>query len=355
MTGIERARIGVATLPLVRPYVLSFVTLDKFVAYLVEVVLEDGSCGTAEAVALPGYGRETDQEMCRCLMSVLSKVAGRSVEEARELAEAGMGGMPFGRSAVMTALALASGDFHPPSSVDWPLVGTITTAPPEQMIRRCRDLAEQGYRTVKVKIGRDVEADIRGAASLLEEDCGELLFRFDANQAYDEAAARRFLASLDGPGRQKVELVEQPLPAEQWRGMEALAVDSPVPLMLDESVWGPSDVRRAADAGAAFVKLKLCKHRGPDEVLELAREARRLGMRVVLGNGVATDVGNLTEAWTYAAGAELFHGAGECNGFARLKRCLLVHPPALREGRLVWTAQQADPLLLNLQTVNWLN
>ena len=73
------------------------------------------------------------------------------------------------------------------------------------------------------------------------------------------------------------------------------AASSQVPIVLDESIYNEADIVRAARIGAYGVKLKLMKNFGIAETLSLARQARHLGLIVVFGNGVATDIGNLGE------------------------------------------------------------
>jgi len=215
------------------------------------------------------------------------------------------------------------------------------------MLSEAEALVEQGYTTLKVKVGRRIEDDIAAARTLVTELPTGVVLRFDANQGYDEGEALRFLRSLDAPGADRVELVEQPLPVEAWTETKAITACSPVPLMLDEAIYDETDVARAAEVGARYVKLKLVKHRGLHETLRLARAARSAGLGVVLGNGVASDVTNVAEAWICSAEAGLFAGACESVGFLRLHTPLLATPPTLRHGHLLWHRPDTAPLRLS--------
>ncbi len=114
--------------------------------------------------------------------------------------------------------------------------------------------------------------------------------------------------------------------------------------MLDESICDLDDLSRAADIGVQFVKLKLYKHAGISHTLQLAQEANRLGLRVVFGNGVSTDVGNMAEALLWSCRPELFHGAFEGNGFAKLQRTVLDNPPIVADGCFQWSGSKLPDL-----------
>lgn len=335
---IRAARAAAVTVPLRAPYVLSFVTLEAVTARLIRVELDDGRSGLGEVVALPGYGAETDADVAAAHARLAASLPGRSLAEARAATLAGAADVPFAASAVLAALDVAGGGLIVPPRIDQPLVSAIATAEPAAMLAAIDARHRAGTRTIKVKFGRDAVADRACIAALLDSVPDDVLLRFDANQAYDEDAAARVLAAFDHPRRDRVELLEQPLGTDEasWDAFARLAASSPVPLMLDESIDDEADIDRAAACGATWIKLKACKGAGAAELLARARRARDRGLKVVLGNGVATDVANLFEGCVRAAEPALFDGAGEDNGFAKLVRPLLARPPRLEAGAMRW-------------------
>ncbi len=336
-------------MPLATPYVLSFTTVTTITAHIVTLALDAGGVGRAESVALPGYSRESSEEIRAALAGLLPRLRGRDPDAARRAARDELAALPFALSPVLTALDLATGAFVPPEAADVPLLAPLHAQNPAELLRAARRLLDEGYGTLKLKIGRDPAADGAAVRALLDELPETARLRCDANEAYDRATAERFLEALQHPRRRLIELVEQPLPRDDWDGAQALACVSPVPLMLDEGIGTAADIDRAAAAGAGFVKLKLFKNGAPSDLIALARRARERGLRVVLGNGVSADIGCLTEAWVYASHPDLFTGAGEMNGFAKLTRPLLACPPELRRGRLVWRRAASPPNPLTLR------
>ncbi|MDZ3832225.1 MAG: N-acetyl-D-Glu racemase DgcA [Sphingopyxis sp.] len=106
----------------------------------------------------------------------------------------------------------------------------------------------------------------------------------DANEgwSFDQLAAYAMpLAELG------VQLIEQPLPA----GRDAVLADfrSPVPLCADESCHDRRDLPRIAGR-YRFINIKLDKAGGLTESLALAREARELGLDIMVGCMVGTSL-----------------------------------------------------------------
>ena len=94
-----------------------------------------------------------------------------------------------------------------------------------------------------------------------------------------------------------IELFEQPCAAGDWDARLAVARIAPVPMMLDESIYGLDDIRRAADLNAArYIKVKLMKLGGLDRLAAAIDTIRDCGMEPVLGNGVACEIGCWMEA-----------------------------------------------------------
>ncbi len=99
----------------------------------------------------------------------------------------------------------------------------------------------------------------------------------------------------------RVELIEQPLPAE---ADDALAGVAPlVPLCADESCRTVADLDRV-DGKYAAVSIKLDKVGGLTEALALAAEAKRRGLRIMVDGGIGTSLG-VAPALLVAQGAEM--------------------------------------------------
>jgi len=76
---VRSLRWGRARLPLARSYALSFTTLDHFDQVWVRVVDSRGGVGLGEAVALPGYGPESAEDIARTIVYLASPYLSRHV------------------------------------------------------------------------------------------------------------------------------------------------------------------------------------------------------------------------------------------------------------------------------------
>ena len=83
-------------------------------------------------------------------------------------------------------------------------------------------------------------------------------------------------------------LIEQPLPADGDDALVGLAC--PIPICADESCRTRADLDRL-DGKYAAVNIKLDKAGGLTEALALAAEAKRRGLRIMVGGAIGTSLG----------------------------------------------------------------
>lgn len=118
--------------------------------------------------------------------------------------------------------------------------------------------------------------------SALRERFGrDVKLAVDANGQWPIAKAEQYLDRL---ARYDLAYVEQPIAAGDWKAMEALAQNSPTPLMLDESLACPADVERlCASDKKLWAHLKLVKLGGIDPTVAAARQLRAAGVPFMIG------------------------------------------------------------------------
>jgi L-alanine-DL-glutamate epimerase-like enolase superfamily enzyme len=116
--------------------------------------------------------------------------------------------------------------------------------------------------------------------------------RVDANEGWTIDDARKILPELVRLG---VELVEQPLHRDAWEEMKELKAISPLPLIADESCKTEDEVKKCAE-GFHGINIKLTKCGGITPALRMIKEARTLGMRVMMGSMSESTVGTAAVA-----------------------------------------------------------
>jgi L-alanine-DL-glutamate epimerase-like enolase superfamily enzyme len=149
---------------------------------------------------------------------------------------------------------------------------TIGAGTPDEMAATAR--AYDGPQAVKLKLTADDPASCVRAVRAARPD---VWIGVDANQGFTRSSLERLLPALVDA---RVALIEQPLPVGADRELEGL--NSPIPIAADESVCGFSDMGLLAGR-YNVVNIKLDKCGGLTEGLAMAREARRLGLKVMVG------------------------------------------------------------------------
>jgi L-Ala-D/L-Glu epimerase len=156
---------------------------------------------------------------------------------------------------------------------------TISLASPEEMAARAQDAAS--YPLLKLKLGCDGDEERLAA---VREAVPNARLLADANEAWRASNLERLLAAAKAA---RVELIEQPLPAGDDEALQHIA--RVVPLCADESIHDRASLGTIARRYDA-VNIKLDKTGGLTEALEVATEARGLGLKIMVGCTVATSL-----------------------------------------------------------------
>lgn len=305
----------------------------SFDTILLRLTSAGGRCGWGEACPVKGYSRETPDEAWAFLRRLAPQIVHAACEDVCAKTTPHLHDMSFIVAAIQEAMAELEGSpafSTPTAGVRLPLAGTVNSLDVHQAADLAAKLLEQGYTTLKVKVGVEPKSDAQRVRAIASEVGGRAKMRVDANRGYTEEAARAFVAAVPA---EAIDFFEQPLAAEDWEGTLRLSRRIGLPLVLDESIYDDRDIERVCASGCAVgVKLKMSKAGGPDALCRQVALARRLGLSVVIGNGIATDLGCLHEALcAHHVGLET---AGEMNGFLKLETGILSSRLCVRDGSM---------------------
>ena len=330
--SIHAVTVRVAHIPLHTPYKVSGTVFHHFEPIVVEMWDSDGRYGFGEAIISEGYSHETFDGGLRYCRDVAPRLVGKSVDEARARLEPGIADYPTAASTLFSALDVLAD--HPlldvPETTRVPLLDPVHSHEPNALGDELEMLLAKGFRTLKVKVGFDVDADLARVRRIRTVLDGRAEIRLDANRGFTREEGCRFAAALEPKG---IQLFEQPCAAEDWESNAAVARVSTVPVMMDESIYGFEDIDRAAAMkGVGFVKLKLKKLASLDRLREGLERIRAAGLVPVMGDGVATDIC----CWLEACVARVtLDNAGEMNGHLKLVEPLLTEPLPFEDGAIV--------------------
>lgn len=137
-----------------------------------------------------------------------------------------------------------------------------------------------GFRSFKVKVGRELETDVARVRLARELAGDDALIGADANGGWTLPTALQAVREL---GSAEIHFIEQPVRADDLEGLrEVRALGTPV--VADESVYSPADVLRVGRAEAAdIVSIYVGKSSALERAVESVRLAGELGMDVVIG------------------------------------------------------------------------
>lgn len=133
-----------------------------------------------------------------------------------------------------------------------PLIRYLHVKSPAEMARQAGEAADQGYRTIKAKIGLDEESDLEIIREIRAAVGPNVFLRGDVNGAWTPGTARRQLRKLEP---YDLQFVEQPLVHDDLLGHAALRRVTSVPIALDEGTYTQTDVLNAIRAEACDVIL----------------------------------------------------------------------------------------------------
>jgi muconate cycloisomerase len=320
---IGSIRSTIVDVPTVRRHELSSVSVTAQSYVIVELRLANGVAGIGEAATLggPRWSEESVESIKSAVDAYLAPALigtpANRFEAARTRMEAAARRNNAAKAAIESALFDAVGKTLGVPAVQLlggavreslPVLWTLASGDPAQEIEEAeRKLAARLHNTFKVKIGAQTpEADIARLSSLARALTDRASLIVDANQAWDETTALRYLPVLAELG---VRLVEQPLPAWNLAGMARLRARSTVPLMADECVFSAHDMLDVVRTGAAdVVSLKLVKHGGLLATRNVAAVAEAAGIGLYGGCLLESSIGAAAHLQVFGGLRELAWG-----------------------------------------------
>lgn len=332
MSDIDRITLYRLKHPLKKPYKLAFGPVTHFDTLIAEVRSKDGHIGLGEATILNGYTDETIDSSWEKLKALSIDLGKARLASAQEVLSPATTTHPFTATALMTAVEMISNPefFQIDASRRVPILGIVNGVTDDELAQEIPALHAAGFRTLKVKVGFEVQSDLAQVQRVQKNLLADMRIRIDGNQGYSRDQALAFVRAINP---QAIELFEQPCAADDWDSAVVIASQSPIPMMLDESIYGFEDIARAKSLGcASFVKLKLMKFCSMRRLDQGLRQIKSLGMTAVLGNGVAGEIGCWMES---IAAASQIDNAGEMNGFLKPVSSVLKNPLRFENGAVL--------------------
>ncbi len=277
-----------------KPYTIAFKTIDEVRNAFVEIRLDDGTVGI-------GSGNPSEyvvgENLSQCLQALeernLQFLIGRDIREFNELTFEVWKTFPKNPSA-RAALDIALHDvfskflgvplvrFLGQKIRTLPTSNTIGIKGVKETLEEAADYIKQGFKILKVKLGKDLTEDIERLVKLREKFGKSVVIRVDANQGYTPESTLEFYRKtrdLD------IELIEQPLPAKAVAEMKKLPDEIKQKIAADESLITPKDALELIKPpyAAGIFNIKLMKCGGVSQGLKIADIALQEGIDLFWG------------------------------------------------------------------------
>jgi L-alanine-DL-glutamate epimerase-like enolase superfamily enzyme len=150
----------------------------------------------------------------------------------------------------------------------------------EELTERTSQQVAAGHTRFKLKVGLpDLATDLERVAAVRRVIGPQRLLMVDANQLWDLPAARRAARALSA---YDIFWLEEPLPAEDFRGYADLRRSIDIPVAAGECLYTESQFRELLLAGGIdFVQPNVCRVGGITPFLRIARLARQFSVPVM--------------------------------------------------------------------------
>jgi L-alanine-DL-glutamate epimerase-like enolase superfamily enzyme len=167
-----------------------------------------------------------------------------------------------------------------------PILRILAIKTPSEMATQARKLVDRGYRYLKIKVHGHVEEDVARVAAIRAQVGPDVHLTIDANQSYAPKDAIRALNSM---AEHRIDLVEQPVSADDFEGLALVTRSVPVTVEADEAAGSLREIfelvsKRAVDA----VSLKIPKLGGLRNTLAAARICEAGQIKYRLGAAVGS-------------------------------------------------------------------
>ncbi len=318
-----------------------------YMGIIVKITSEEDLIGYGEVFAPPGwYSAESPdgvfQMINRWFKPLLIKERVFDIERIIDKLDEERMGNNFAKSAIDMALYdlmgkmlgkpvcdLIGGRYHD----EFEMVGGMGIEKPQKMAEMATEFANQGHKTIKIKIGEgSLDKDVERVRVVREAIGDSVKLRVDANAIYSRADALRVIKRIE---KYDLDNIEQPLPDWDFEGMTALTAKVDTPIMADESVhdlWAA--YRIVKNKVADIIKIKIAKIGGFYKAQQVINLCEAAGVPVVLGNGINTSIMGCAELNLACSHKHIIQG-GEFVGPAKLKDDLVNEPLKMQDGKFI--------------------
>jgi len=282
-------------IPLKKPFSTSLHTVKEARNTVVRIVADDGRVGWGEGSPTEVITGDSNASIRgyieNCLKPILLGEDPGSLEKITSLVQDSGAGNTNAKAAVEMAVYDLFGQqlgvpvyqflggYQNKLQTDM----TVSVAGVDEMEKDARKAVEAGFPTLKLKVGKDLLEDLERVKTVRSAVGSEINIRLDANQGWQPKEAVKIIREMEELGLD-IELVEQPVLAEDFAGMKYVKDNVLTPIMADESLFSPRDaIRLIKEECCDLFNIKLMKSGGLSRALMINSVAEAAGIECMLG------------------------------------------------------------------------
>ncbi len=292
---IKEIAVGEIALPLARPFKTALRTVETVNDIVVRITTDDGQVGYGEAPPTAVITGDTKGSiLCAIKEFIAPNLIGMDVEDMDGV-QRKLHSCILKNTSAKAAVDMALYDLYGKrwGAPLYKLLGgakqeietdiTISVNPIDEMVADSLDAVKQGFRVLKVKVGKEGKADVERIAAIRKAVGPNAVIRVDANQGWTAGQAISIISAMEDKGLD-IELVEQPVPAHDVEGMRMITRQVETPILADEAVFSAEDAIHIIQTRAAdLVNIKLMKTGGIWKALQICSVAEIYGVECMMG------------------------------------------------------------------------
>ncbi|MBF8984022.1 dipeptide epimerase [Lutibacter sp. B2] len=288
-------KLGRIAVPLKKPFKTALRTVYDVKDVIVNIITDTGNVGYGEAPPTGVITGDTAGSIIGAIEDhIKNNLIGMDIENFEEMMQR-LNKSVIKNNSAKAAIDMALYDLYGQlyKSPVYKLLGgyrkeittdlTISVNDPEEMAKDSIEAVKLGYKTLKIKVGKDAAMDIKRMSAIRHVIGYDVALRIDANQGWTPKEAVVTLRKMEDSGI-NIEFVEQPVVAYDLDGLKFVTDNVSMPVLADESMCSPMDAMKIIQMRAAdLINIKLMKTGGIHNALKICAIAETYGMECMIG------------------------------------------------------------------------
>lgn len=292
---IAKIEVGEVNIPLVTPFKTALRTVDHVNDLIVRITADQGQVGFGEAPPTAVITGDTKGSI-RCAIEefIAPSLMGMDIENLDGIM-ARLHSCILKNTSAKAAVDMAIYDLYA-KHLGQPLYKvlggrksqfetdiTISVNPIDEMVSDSLKAVADGFGILKVKVGKEGLKDVDRIEAIRQAVGPDVILRVDANQGWTPKDAVRIIRTMEDRGLD-IDLVEQPVHAHDFAGMQFVTGQVATPILADESVFSAEDAIKLIQGRAAdLINIKLMKTGGIYQAQKICSIAEMYGVECMIG------------------------------------------------------------------------